>query len=195
MEFTKRQKGISQHNRNLARKHFFGSTSGKPGWILHHVDETMKERDPERYIQWNIEDLVPMTKSEHVSHHKMGNKYMLGKHHSEETIQKIKEAKSDISDETRENISSALIGRRPSAEARAKMSKAKIGNKNHLGKKCSEESRERMRQSHLGKPLADETKAKLSEVRKGMKFWNDGVRNVRSRECPEGFVPGKLRRG
>lgn len=195
MEFTKKQKSISQHNRNLARKHFFGSTSGKPGWVLHHVDETMKERDPERYIQWNIEDLVPMTNSEHVSHHKMGNKYGLGKHPSEESIRKMKEAKSEISDETREKMRLAQLGKHASDEARAKMSKAKIGNKNRLGKKCSEESRERMRQSHLGKPLADETREKLSEVRKGMKFWNDGHKNVRARECPEGFVPGKIGRG
>lgn len=33
--------------------------------VLHHVDPNMKTRDPERYAQWNPEDLIPMTMQEH----------------------------------------------------------------------------------------------------------------------------------
>lgn len=33
--------------------------------VLHHVDPNMKARDPERYAQWNPEDLIPMSIQEH----------------------------------------------------------------------------------------------------------------------------------
>lgn len=194
MEFTKEQKSISQHNRNLARLHFFGSKYGKKGWILHHVDEEMKERDPERYIQWNIEDLVSMTMSEHQSLHKKGNQNWKGRHHSQETIERMRQVKSNVSEETREKQRQARLGKKASQETRDKISKANLGNRHHLGHKCSDESKERMRQSHLGKPLAEEIKEKLSQVRKGLKFWNNGTINVRARECPEGFVEGRLNR-
>jgi len=29
----------------------------------------------------------------------------------------------------------------------------------------------------------------------GMKFWNNGCINVRAKECPEGFVAGRIKRG
>lgn len=171
-EFTKEQQVISDYNCRLARLHFFGSKRGKRGWVLHHKDETLKHRDKERYIQWNIEDLVPMKKESHLSLHHKGVPKTL---------------------EHRRRISKSTQGRKFSEEHRGRISLSLIGNKRHLGKKCTEESKQRMRESHLGKSLSDETKLKLSEVRKGMKFWNNGIINVRSRECPVGFVAGKLK--
>ena len=41
----------------------------QPGWVLHHKDVDLKKNDPERYNEWRIEDLVPMTKSEHIKYH------------------------------------------------------------------------------------------------------------------------------
>ena len=35
------------------------------GLVLHHVDTTMKSRDPERYNEWRPEDLQVMTVQEH----------------------------------------------------------------------------------------------------------------------------------
>ena len=68
-------------------------------------------------------------------------------------------------------------------ETRKKMSEAKKGNKNALGHHPSEE-----------------TKKKLSEAKKGKNIWirgtywyNNGKINIRAKECPEGFVPGRLR--
>jgi hypothetical protein len=58
------------------------------------------------------------------------------------------------------------------------MSEAKIGDRN----------------PNYGKTPSEETKRKLSEAKLGLKFFNDGTRNVRARECPEGFVPGMLRK-
>lgn len=38
-----------------------------------------------------------------------------------------------------------------------------------------------------------ETKRKISAGTKDTRWWNNGVRCVRARECPEGFVHGRLK--
>lgn len=48
------------------------------------------------------------------------------------------------------------------------------------------------------KPISEETKKKLSESNKGKnkgKHWfNNGIIETYAFECPEGFIPGMLRR-
>ena len=44
----------------------------------------------------------------------------------------------------------------------------------------------------LGLKHSDAAKAMIKAGNLGMKFWNNGTVNVRARECPEGFRPGKL---
>ena len=39
-------------------------------WCLHHIDPTMKYFDLSRYASWNIEDVMPMTVSQHIKLHK-----------------------------------------------------------------------------------------------------------------------------
>lgn len=79
--FTKEQKRISAANYRKASEYF----NLQKGEVLHHIDPSWKHNDIERYIQWNIEDLVKMTISEHISlHHK-------GKVVSEETKRKVSE--------------------------------------------------------------------------------------------------------
>lgn len=58
------------------------------GWVLHHKDVTLRLSNPERYNQWRIEDLVPMTKSEHRRLHNLLDNPM----NYEENRQKISEA-------------------------------------------------------------------------------------------------------
>lgn len=50
----------------------------------------------------------------------------------------------------------------------------------------------KLRNSHLGKELSEQAREKLSESSKGRKFFNNGVINVFVKECPEGFIPGRL---
>ena len=68
------------------------------------------------------------------------------------------------------------------------------------GKKMSEESRRKNSESHkgnsyrLGKHHSEETRRKLREANKGMRFFNNGKINTMAKECPDGFVPGRLKR-
>ena len=84
--------------------------------------------------------------------------------------------------------------------------KQKIGNANKgntcwaTGKKMSDESKEKNRQAHLGikhGPPSEETKRKIAEsnskTKKGKYFWfNDGTIQTYARECPNGWVRGRL---
>lgn len=45
-----------------------------------------------------------------------------------------------------------------------------------------------------GKHLTNEIKNKLSEAAKGMHYYNNGYKCIKAKECPEGFVPGMLRK-
>ena len=57
------------------------------------------------------------------------------------------------------------------------------GNKHMLGKHHSEESKKKMSEVHKEKNIWT----------KGRHWYNDGIINIRAKECPPGFVPGMLR--
>ena len=87
-------------------------------------------------------------------------------------------------------------GKSKSAETRRKMK----GNKNALGYKHSEETRKKMSEARKGKTKSEEHKKKLSESHKGKNIWtkrmhwyNNGKENKFCYECPDGFIPGRLR--
>lgn len=69
VELTKEQIKISRHNKSLAWKHFCQQEKGKRGYVLHHIDVTLRNNNIDRYIMWNIDDLVMMTKSDHTKLH------------------------------------------------------------------------------------------------------------------------------
>ena len=92
-------------------------------------------------------------------------------------------------------------GKKGSEETKLKMSTS------HKGKKFSEEHREALSETHrgekhymYGKRHSIEVKEKISKAlkgrpsqNKGKRWFNNGKINIRSKECPDGFVPGMLR--
>ena len=113
------------------------------------------------------------------------NHPMYGKHHSEGSKKKNSEAHKG---EKNPNYGKTL-----SEEHKKKLSEA------NKGKKMSEEARKKMSEVKKGKHLSEETRKKMSVVQKGNtnvkgKHWyNNGKINTIAKECPEGFVPGRIK--
>ena len=82
-----------------------------------------------------------------------------------------------LSEEHKQKISYAKKGKTLSEETKQKISESLKGNKYRLGKTCSEES-----------------KKKLSEAHKGHHWFNNGISEVFVKECPSGFVLGRLKK-
>ena len=111
---------------------------------------------------------------------------MYGKHHSDETKQKLREANTGRiqSEETRSKISDALMGEKNpfygkthSEESKKKMSESRKGKPAwNKGVPMSDAQKVKLSESRKGKPLSNETRAKMSESRKGAK--NSTARKV-----------------
>ena len=166
------------------------------GWDCHHRLETHNSDGKRRDVDISVEELISigmyfdrpayelvfLPSSEHISLHKKGKTYFKGKHHTEEAKKKISEAQKG------ENNS--MHGKSP-------------WNK---GKKMSEEYCRKNSESHKGKPssnkgkhLSAEIKKKISDTlkgkpnaTKGRHWYNNGIKNIMSKECPPGFMPGML---
>jgi hypothetical protein len=66
-----------------------------------------------------------------------------------------------------------------------------------LGKPCSAEHRAAMSKSRIGRPskLKGLKRPEVSEGRKGINsgwWFNNGIQNVKAKECPVGFIKGRL---
>ena len=187
------------------------------GWHCHHRLETHTSDGVRRevdiaaaelkalgmYYNRPASELIFLTIREH-------NAFNKGKHLSEESKKKMSEAKKGkhLSEEHKKKLSEAkkgeknpMYGKHHSEEYKKKMSEA------NKGKYISEESKKKMSEArkgeknpNYGKHFSEEHKNKLSEVHKGKNIWtkgtrwyNNGKENIRAKECPEGFVPGRLR--
>ena len=142
------------------------------GWCIHHRLEIQPDgtrmsrqelKDKNLYYGRPASELVFMRRGEHTTLHWLGN------HHSVETHQKMSESHKGKhhSEETRKKIAESKKGKHNSAEARKKISECRIG-------------------KHY---------PKLSEAKKGLHlhWYNNGVKNILAKTCPEGFVPGILK--
>ena len=114
-----------------------------------------------------------------------------------------------FTEEHKKKLSEAQKGKHPSEYTRIKMSKTRKGKRTgkdnpFYGKHHSEEAKKKMSEARKGKPtwskgkkLSEETKKKISEVNigrmKGTRWFNNGKINKRAKECPPGFVPGRLK--
>ena len=116
---------------------------------------------------------------------KSGDVETLAKMYEEARTESLKELHysnlgSHRSEETKMKMSESQKGRVLSEETRMKISVSRIGKTSW----------------NKGKSMREESRKKLSETNKkalkGMGWWNNGEVCVRSEECPEGFVRGRL---
>ena len=68
------------------------------------------------------------------------------------------------------------------------------------GKHLSEETRKKMSESHKSKHHSEESRKKISDTLKGKNSWtngtywfNNGVKSIRAKTCPKGFVKGRIK--
>ena len=178
-------------------------------WEVHHRLETHNSDGERRlvditadelqaldmYYNRPADELIFMTIYEHSRLH------MKGKHLSEETKKKIGSAQKG---------NKYALGHKHSEEAKNKIAEAMKGEKNPFyGRHHTEESKRMNSEAHKGKHLgkdnpfygkhhSDELKKKLSEINKvkmkGMRFFNNGKINIRAKECPDGFIPGRIKK-
>ena len=174
------------------------------GWHCHHRLETHTSEGERRlvnipqaelkssgmYYHRPAEELIFLTSREHGAYNK-------GKRHSAETRRKIAEAHEGKyhSEEAKKKMSEAkkekyagennpMYGKHHSDETKKKLSKPK-----------SEEAKNKMSEAwDYDKHFTMETRKKLSEAQTGRHWYNNGEKEAFSKECPPGFVPGRLRK-
>ena len=86
--------------------------------------------------------------------------------------------------------SNPMFGKHHSEEAKKKMSLRHKGRDTWMkGKHHSAESKKKLSECRIGKHYP-----KLSEVKKGLHlhWYNNGVKSILAKTCPEGFVPGRI---
>ena len=111
-----------------------------------------------------------------------------GKHHSAESKKKISESQKG----KQAGEDNPMYRKHHTDEARRKMSEAKKGKTTwNKGKKLSAEHKKKIGEAH--KNMSEETRNKLSAAVKGMRWFNNGEKCVRAKECPPGFVPGRIK--
>lgn len=163
------------------------------------------------------EELIFLTAKEHHSLHNKGKQFSeehkrklseahKGTHFSEEAKKKMSEVRKGEkngfyskhhSEETKKKLSEALKGKHLSEEHRRKIGEANKGKSGYWeGKRLSDETKKKLSNANKGRhlSLSEEAKIKISEVSKGKHWYNNGTKNIRAKECPEGFVPGRLNR-
>lgn len=113
-----------------------------------------------------------------------------------------------LSDEQKEKIRKTLTGRHlkestkeklrsktHTDEWKAKMSEKMSGKNNPFyGKSHTPETMKRIKAKLTGRLRSKDACEKASISMHKLKWWNNGKENVRKRECPDGFVAGRLKK-
>lgn len=112
---------------------------------------------------------------------------------SNETRNNIRKAQKMRTEETQQKITLALRGKHRSEAVRKRMSETRKGRPAwNKGKACKEETKEKLRKANLGKKQSENTKEKRKQSIHKLKWWNNGVIQIRCAICPNGWLPGRL---
>ena len=179
--------------------------------VAYATDETIEQlaKDYEEAMKEASEQHSKTMKGRRHSeeHKKKISEAEKGRRHSEDTKKKISEARKGktspnkgkhISEEIKKKMSDAHKGKPKSEETKNKMSAAK------KGRRHSEETRKKISEAHKGKHTgsdnpfygkrhSEEAKMKIGEAFKGCHWYNNGKISKRAKECPPGFVPGRIK--
>lgn len=170
-------------------------------WCIHHRLETWTSDGERRevdilakelialdmYYNRPADELIFLTIAEHVSLH------FKGKPLPEEAKKKISDGHKGkyLSEEHKKKLSEAHKGKHLSEDTRKKLSEA--------SKNMSAETRKKIGAAHKGKPSgmkgkhhSEEAKKKLGAATKETRWYNNGKINKRTKECPDGFIPGRI---
>jgi group I intron endonuclease len=152
------------------RKKISESMKGVNTWMkgTHPSEETIKKKKGK--IPWNkgLTDIYSEESKKKMSEKHKGNANMLGKHHSEESKKKMSETHKSMSEETKDKMREAKLGKFLTEEH-----KRKIG-ESGKGRRHTEETKKEMNKAKKGIPLSEEHRKKLSEAHKGEKHSNYG---------------------
>lgn len=97
--------------------------------------------------------------------------------------------------ETKQKKSKALLGRHLSEankQALSKSQKLHSWNKGRTGVYSNETKRKMSDAAKRRQPLSEEGRRKISNFRRGLHWFNNGEVNKQAKECPDGFVPGRI---
>ena len=127
------------------------------------------------------------------------------KYATDETIEQMAKDYEAAMKEAARASSEAQKGKPKSEETRKKIAEALKGKPSgNKGKHFSEESKKKNAEAHKGKHTGadnpfygkhhtEESRKKMSEARKVLRWFNNGEKCVRAKECPDGFVPGRIK--
>ena len=132
------------------------------GWLCHHRLETHNSDGERRLVDITAEELIA-----------------LGTYWNRPSSELIFLPIS-------EHASLHQKGKHRSEETKKKMSEA------NKGKHHTEETKKKMSEAMKGKKHSAESKKRMSESHKGRRWFNNGEKCVRAKECPPGFIPGRL---
>ena len=134
------------------------------GWCCHHRLQTWNSDGERRLVDISQEELIALD--------------MYYNRPASELIFLTRSEHTSLHDEGENNPN---YGKHHSEETRKKISE---GNK---GKQAGE------KHPNYGKHHSEETRKKMGAALKGMRWFNNGEKCVRAKECPPGFIPGRLK--
>lgn len=215
VKLTPRQHYVAHALLYKAFKSRYGSNHPKTFKMMCAFNAMHSKSQEYKYVNSRLYERLRRDFSESISG---ANNPFYGKTHTEETKQKMRKPKPGIRgenhylfgktmlDEVKKKISKTKTGQKrihPMSDShRKKLSESKSGenhpmfgrhgeNNPRYGLRHSEEAKEKMRVSSTGKLHSEETKIKIGAASKGLKWWTDGIKDVRAINCPDGFYPGR----